>query len=87
MGEYGKFEYFTSLIHRNGYSYKDIDVRASYDFSLGTSYNISKNLKVSLKGENLLDKGTKSLYSTGLSNNFALEDSDRVISLSMKWVF
>lgn len=88
MGEYDKFEYFTSLIYRNGYSYKDINVRASYDFSLGTTYNISKNLKVSLKGENLFDRGTKSLYQEGFPvSNFALEDSDRVVSLSMKWIF
>ena len=88
MGEYNKFEYFTSLIYRNSYQYNTTEVDASYDFNLGVSYNYSRNLKISLKGENLLDKGSKSLYSEGLqAGTFALEDAERVISLSIKWVF
>lgn len=88
MGEYNQFEYFTSLIHRNSYNYNDIYVRASYDFNLGAAYNISKNLKVSLKGENLLDRGSKSLYQESFPvSNFALEDSERKITLSMKLIF
>ena len=88
MGEYNKFEYFTSLIYRNSYQYYDTKVGDSYDLNLGVSYNYSKNLKISLKGENLLDKGSKSLYSEGLNPGvFALEDTERVISLSMRWIF
>ncbi|PLY06680.1 MAG: TonB-dependent receptor [Arcobacter sp.] len=88
VGEYDNFEYFTSLIYRNSYDYKGTEVKASYDFNLGTSYNYSKSLKFSLKGENLLNKGSKSLYDEGFAvGTFALEDTQRTISLSMKWVF
>lgn len=88
MGEYSQIEYFTSLIYRNAYDYNNLEVDDSYDFNIGLTYNYNKNLKISLKGENLLDKGTKSLYNEGLSvGTFALEDAERVISLSLKWVF
>ncbi len=86
MGEYDKFEYFTSLIYRNAYSYANLNVDASYNISLGTSYNINKNLKVSLKGENLLDSSTQSVFSDS-GNNFLLDDYERVFTLSMKWMF
>jgi vitamin B12 transporter len=86
MGEYDKFEYFTSLIYRNAYTYSDLNVDASYNISLGTSYNINKNLKISLKGENLLDSSTQSIF-TDSGNNFVLDDYERVFSLSMKWMF
>jgi vitamin B12 transporter len=86
MGEYDKFEYFSSLIYRNAYSYANLNVDASYNISLGTSYNINKNLKVSLKGENLLDSSTQSVFSDS-GNNFLLDDYERVFTLSMKWMF
>lgn len=88
MGEYDKFEYFTSLIYRNAYHYNSTNVKKSYDFNLGASYNFNKNFKVSLKGENLLNKGSKSLYDEGFNvGAFALEDNERKLTLSMKWVF
>ncbi|MFA9373262.1 MAG: TonB-dependent receptor domain-containing protein [Poseidonibacter sp.] len=93
MGEYSKFEYFASLIYRNKYEYKPstsniVSVKDSYNLNLGASYNYSKDLTFSIKGENLLDKSTKSLYSDGFpGTNFALKDYDRNISFSVKWVF
>jgi vitamin B12 transporter len=86
MGEYENFEYFTSLIYRNAYNYLDVDVDASYDFSLGTSYNINKNLKISLKGENLFDSASQSVFIDS-GNSFVLDDYERSITLSMKWIF
>ena len=86
MGEYDRFEYFTSVIYKNAYSYKNINVDASYDLSLGVSYNINKNLKVSLKGENLLDNSTESLYADS-GKDFAFDDYERSATLSLKWIF
>jgi vitamin B12 transporter len=86
MGEYDKFEYFTSLIYRNAYTYSDLNVDASYNVSLGTSYNVNKNLKISLKGENLLNSSTQSIFSDS-GKEFALDDYERIFTLSMKWMF
>ena len=89
MGEFEKFDYFTSLIYKNGYSYKTVSVKNSYNLNLGATYNFSKNFSMSLKGENLLNKSTKSLYKEGLfiGTPFALEDYQRKVTLAMKWVF
>ena len=86
MGEYVNFEYFTSVIYRNAYTYLDVDVDSSYDFSLGTSYNVNKNLKISLKGENLFDSASQSVFKDS-TNSFILDDFERSVTLSMKWIF
>ncbi|WP_024955650.1 TonB-dependent receptor plug domain-containing protein [Sulfurospirillum arcachonense] len=88
MGEYDKFSYFTSLLYKSSYDYLDIHVRSSFDLSLGVTYNFSKDLSASIKGSNLLNKSTKSLYTKGFpGDTFALEDHDRSIYFSLKWVF
>ena len=93
MGQYSKFEYFTSVIYRSKYEYtpttsNHVSVPASYNWSLGTTYNYSKDLSFSIKGENLLEKSTQSLfYDRSSSRNFSLNDFDRTVYLSAKWVF
>jgi iron complex outermembrane receptor protein len=93
MGSYSKLEYFTSLIYRNKYEYtpsssNHVFVKDSFNLNMGTTYNYSKDLSFSLKGENLLDKSTESLFSDGsTSTNFSMKDFDRTITLSAKWVF
>jgi len=93
MGSYSKLEYFTSLIYRNKYDYKpsssnNISVDASFNLNLGITYNYSKDFSISLKGENLLDDSTESLFADGSTNtNFSMRDFDRTITLAAKWVF
>ncbi len=88
-GEYDKLDYFTSLIYKNAYRFTTVNVKDSYNLNLGFTYHLSKHQSISLKGENLLDKSTKSLYKEGLFTGtpFALEDYQREVTLSMKWVF
>jgi len=87
-GEYNSFDYFTSLIYRNSYEYFDVHVDNSYNLNLGVTYHVSKNLSVSIKGENLLDDSTESLYKEGFPGiDFSLKDYQREITCSMKWVF
>jgi iron complex outermembrane receptor protein len=88
MGSSNKFEYFTSLNYKSSFDYKNVHASSAFDFSLGTTYNVSKNLSVSLKGENLFDKSTQSLNVDATTNEiFASKDYDRVVSLTLKWVF
>ncbi|NCD12258.1 MAG: TonB-dependent receptor [Epsilonproteobacteria bacterium] len=88
MGGYQKFDYFTSLIYRNGYDYLGLDIPDSFDVSLGATYHVTKDLSYSLKASNILNKSTQSLYFTNFgSNAFALDDNDRSITFSFKWVF
>lgn len=87
-GKYKKIEYFTSLIYRNSYSFKDVNVDSSYNVSLGASYNINKNLRISLKANNIFDDSSKALYTdSNKNNNFVLDDSKSNVSASLKWIF
>lgn len=89
MGNYDSFEYFSSVIYRNSfgyYTYASVD--DSYNFNLGVTYNISKNLSLALKGENLFDDSTESIYQEGIAGDyFALKDYQREITFSLKWMF
>ena len=88
MGKYQSFEYFTSLIYRNSYRFLDAYGDKSFNFNIGATYNISKDSSISLKAENLLDKSTQLLFQEGFNGaNFALDDYQRKVTLSMKWVF
>jgi len=88
VGEYDNLSYFSSLIYRNAYTYYDLSVSESYNFNLGLTYTFKENISFALKGENLFDNSTKSLYKEGFpGNDFSLEDYDRELTLSMKWVF
>lgn len=88
IGGYDKLEYFTSLLYRNAYQYLDIHVRDSFDVGLGATYYFTKEFSGSIKGVNLFNKSTKSLYAKGFPETvFALEDSDRSIYLTLKWIF
>jgi hypothetical protein len=88
MGKYKEFDYFTSLIYKKGYQINDFVVKSGYDLSLGSSYDITKNLTFSLKAENILNKSIKTLYSNySNSSFFTLRDNDRTYTASIKWVF
>lgn len=92
MGSYEQFDYFTSMIYKEGYNYySNFEVKRGFDLNAGTTYNYTKNLSFSLKGENLLDKSIKSLYidRTNLTSPtpFSLVDDERAFLLSMKWLF
>jgi len=93
MGGFSKVEYFASLIYRNSYEYKpstsnNVSVPNSYNLNLGATYHYTKDVSISIKGENLLDKSTESLFTDGFpATNFSSPDSDRTVSISLKLVF
>jgi len=89
-GSYNKFEYFTSLIYKSSFNYYNVNIKDSFDLSLGATYNFTKDFSCSIKGENLLKKSTQSLYSYGISpvTNYSLKDNvERSFYFSLKWVF
>lgn len=87
MGSYDQIDYFTSLVYKEGYTFSNFKVDDGYDVNVGTTYNYSKNLSFSLKGENLLNKSIKSLYADRTSSPttyFSLRDDERAYLLTMK---
>jgi iron complex outermembrane receptor protein len=88
MGKYNKFEYFTSLNYKSSFDYTSVHVPSAFDLSLGATYNITKDLSLSLKGENLLDKSTQSLNTNVTTKEvFATKDYERSVTMTLKWVF
>ena len=90
MGSYDQFDYFTSLLYKDGYTFSNFEVKDGFDVNAGTTYNYNKNLSFSLKAENLLDKSIKSLYANRTNpvpSYFSLRDEERAFLLSMKWLF
>ena len=53
-----KFDIFNELIINNGYEFLD----TGYDYSAGIRYAASPDLHISLKGENIFDKGLERKY-------------------------
>ncbi|RXJ88735.1 TonB-dependent receptor [Arcobacter sp. CECT 8983] len=94
LGKYQNIDYFTSLVYKNSYEYLGVEVDDSYNLNLGFTYHHTKNLSFSLKGENLLNEPTASLFSAssfslrGLnSENIALNDYERKVSFAIRWLF
>ena len=88
MGGYQKFDYFTSVVYRNGYDYLSLTIPDSFDMSLGATYHVTKDFSCSIKASNILDRSTQSLYFTNFGTSFfALDDNDRSVTFSIRWVF
>ncbi|MCD6172843.1 MAG: TonB-dependent receptor [Sulfurimonas sp.] len=66
----GKFDIYNELVYRDSYilvnplTNEDIKMDAGYDYTLAISYPVNKKLKVKLKGENLLNKASKTIIDT-----------------------
>lgn len=98
MGAYEDLSYFSSLIYRKGYAYDDpsqniyVGVVDAFDLSLGMRYNYSEDISLSIKGENLLEKATQSLYThvsfpPPSAEHFSFYDYEKRVSLSLSWRF
>ncbi len=88
MGGFDKIDYFASIIYKNAYRYFDVHVPQSFNASLGATYHASKDLSYSIKATNIFDNSTQSLYAQGIGGtNFALDDTDRSVMVSFRWVF
>lgn len=98
MGAYEDLSYFSSLIYRKGYTYDDssqniyVSVADAFDLSLGARYNFSEDISLSIKGENLLEESTQSLYVHSYfpppsNEHFSFYDYEKRVSLSLSWKF
>ncbi len=81
---YKKFDFFNMLEYRASYSDYNVNVDASYDWTLGVRYHYSKDLLFGIKGENILNKGYRQIYK-GL--NFPISINDRKIWFNMEYQF
>ncbi|RXK11693.1 TonB-dependent receptor [Halarcobacter mediterraneus] len=86
--KYERFSYFTSLIYKSAYKFLDLDVANSYNLNMGFTYNYTKNLSINLKGQNLLNKPTSSLFNNGIGgDNISINDYNRKFIFGIRWLF
>ncbi len=89
INSYKKFDIFNELIYdRNSVHKKDY-----FDYSAGVQYNCTKDFTLSIKGENILNKGNKVDYIRINTATFSREENlnispfDRKFSISMEYLF
>jgi len=84
MNAYDKVSLYNELIYRKGYiSPNNIKIGDGYDFTSAISYQINKNLTISLKGENLLDKAIAS----PIEGFGPVQTSQKQTNLRIEWFF
>lgn len=94
INTYKKFDIFNEVVFYRDSDYK----KAFYDYSTGVKYHYSKDLTISFKGENLLNKAKETVYNrvdvTTLSNPIpSLEDPlsispiDRRVTINLEYLF
>jgi hypothetical protein len=68
LGDYRKFNFFTELIYRSPFTFKDIynnlqkRVDDSWDLNIGCSFSLTPKLELKIKGENILNDSPKVPY-------------------------
>ena len=89
QNRYNRFDFFEEMFITRSEHYND----TGYDLTLGIRYNISENVIISLKGQNLLDKGEKQYISRfNFSTMTPMESlsipvQERVVMLGFEWLF
>ena len=89
QNRYRKFDFFEEMFVTRSEYYDD----TGYDLTLGVRYNVTDNLIVTLKGQNLLNKGEKQFlsrynFSTMSSmESLSIPIQERIVMLGFEWLF
>lgn len=84
FNRFGDFDLYNELIYRSSYSYSSLDIESGYDYNVGLNYQSDKDLKFSIKGENVLDDAIHTSSSPILPTMPAV---DRRVIASMEYTF
>lgn len=90
---WGDFDLYNELIYKVGYDYDvkpttSVSVDDGYDYTVALAYHPTKDLTLSLKGENLLDKAIETAYAIPARQTVEyIAPFDRVIRFGLKYVF
>lgn len=65
FNKFDKFDIYNELVFREGYTFNfgagDVAVDEGYNYTLAVSYPLNREINIKAKGENLLDKATKTV--------------------------
>lgn len=84
FNSYKKFDFYNELLYKSSYTYYDIYMKNSYDFTSSIKYHYNKDLLFGLRAENILDDGYEQSYK-GL--DYSIPITDRKIWLNMEFLF
>ncbi len=87
-GNLWRFGLFSELVYRGPYTFKSKRVKEGYDLSAGASLTVLKDLRVTVKGENLTGSATEIPYFIPQSGEVAtFPVRGRTYYVNVDWVF
>ena len=81
---YKKFDFYNELVYKSSYSYQDVFIKSSFDFTTAVKYHYSKDLMVGVRGENIFHDSFKQVYGGYES---ALPVNDQKFWLNVEYTF
>lgn len=82
-----RFDLYNELIYRKGFKLYGKKIDDSFDYNLGLSYRLDRNLSLKFKGENLLNSSPKSVFVNSVGNIIVLPSFCRRFIFSIEKVF
>jgi len=84
FNRYKKFDIYNELLYKSSYSYANLYMDASFNYSCAIKYHPNRDFSVGLRGENLLNDGYEQAYRGYTS---AIPVTDRKVWVSMEYLF
>ncbi|MEO1954697.1 MAG: TonB-dependent receptor [Campylobacterales bacterium] len=90
INTYKKFDIFNEIIYTRDDNYFDDNY---FDYSAGVKYHYTKDLTISIKGENILNKAKATTFNRINPDTFELEEPlkipsiDRMFTISLEYIF
>jgi vitamin B12 transporter len=78
-----KFDVFTGIVYNSKYHTSNIDVNPAFDMDFGVIYHIDKFISLKIKGNNIFNDSTKSVYKTDFGSGIYDNDT-RNYSISLE---
>jgi len=80
----GKFDIYNELVYKSSYSYLNLYMDASFDYTLAIKYHLNKDLSLGLRGENIFNDSFEQAYR---GYDTAIPVSDQKVWLNMEYLF
>lgn len=89
----GRFDLYNELVYRSGYAYDaspttKVEVKDGYDYTVAITYHPTRDLTLSIKGENLIEKAIETPYPIPARNTTEyIAPFDKTVRFGVKYVF
>ena len=80
-----KFNIYNELVYRDSFELMNVKMDAGYDWSLSIAYPVTKKIDLKFKGENILNKASKTLIDA--SSELKVPTTEKRFMLTMEYTF